>query len=107
MTEDDEEEITNLEIQIAEACEEANRKKIFDNFPELDGNNGNLNQQGAWKSKRKCFPKIKPSLPVGKKNWKKQLFTTPEQLKDLYLDTFKYRLRKRPGFEDILDLQEK
>ena len=76
----------------------------------MDCNNGNLNHQGVWKSKIKCFPKIKPSLPVGKKNWKKELVTNPEQLKDLYLDTFKYRLRKRPvrpGFEEILDLQEK
>jgi hypothetical protein len=72
----------------------------------LDGNDDNLQHQGIWKIKRKVFPKIKPSLPVGKKNIKTQLITNPEELKKLYLDTFKYRLRHRPvqpGLESLLD----
>jgi len=68
MTENEEEEIITLEEKMAEECEDLNRKKITDNFKELDGNNVNLNHQGVWKTKRKIFPKIKPTLPVGKKN---------------------------------------
>ena len=37
------------------------------------------------------------------------MITNPDELKDLYLDTFKHRLRQRPvkpEFETILDLQE-
>ena len=101
-TEDEDNEIIDLEGQIADACQEDNRKKILDNFSEMDGNNGNLDHQGVWKTKKKYFSKIKPSLPVGKKNWKNQMITNPEELKELYLETFKFRLRKRPvkpGFE--------
>ena len=75
----------------------------------MDGNEGNLSHQGLWKNKSKLFPKIKPTLPVGKKNCKNQLITNPDELKELYLSTFKYRLRHRPvqpGYEDILELQE-
>ena len=109
MTENEEEEIITLEEKIAEECEDLNRKKITDNFKELDGNNGNLNHQGVWKTKRKFFPKIKPTLPVGKKNHENKIITNPEELKDLYLETFKFRLRHRsvlPGYEEIMDLQE-
>ena len=70
---------------------------------------GGLNHQGVWKNKRKLFPKIKPNLPVGKKNLKKQLITNSEELKELYLNTFKHRLRHRPaqpGWEEFVDLQE-
>ena len=106
LTEADEEEIVRLEALVAEKCQDTNRQKVVDNFCDLGGNDGNLQHQGIWKIKRKVFPKIKPSLPVGKKNIKNQLITNPEELKKLYLDTFKYRLRHRPvqpGFESLLD----
>ena len=98
-----------IEFSIAEMCEEENRKKIIDNFKEMDGQNGNLSHQGVWKNKKKLFPKIKPSLPVGKKNIKNQLITNPDELKELYLETFQHRLRQRPaqpGFESLLQSQE-
>ena len=47
LAEKEEKEISNLELMIAEACEEENRKKIIDNFKDMDGNNGNLNHQGV------------------------------------------------------------
>ena len=78
-------------------------------FGEMNGVDGNLAHQGIWKAKQEFSPKTKPSLPLGKKNVKGQLITNPEELKKLYLDTFKYRLRHRPvqpGFEDILKQQE-
>ena len=106
LSEADEEEIVRLEALVAEKCQDTNRQKVVDNFCDLGGNDGNLQHQGIWKIKRKVFPKIKPSLPVGKKNIKNQLITNPEELKKLYLDTFKYRLRHRPvqpGFESLLD----
>ena len=109
LEEKDEEELHDIEDMIAEECQEVNKKKVMATFQEISENNGNLSHQGVWKAKRKYFPKIKPSLPVGKKNLKKQLITNPEELKELYLDTFKFRLRQRPaqpGFESQLKLQK-
>ena len=94
---------------IADECENVNRKKVIDTFKDIGDNDGNLSHQGVWRAKKKHFPKLKPSLPVGKKNLQKQLITNPEELKELYLDTFQYRLRHRPaqpGYETHLQLQE-
>ena len=105
----EEEEVVLLEKNIALECEERNRKTVLDNFSTLDGTNGNLEHQGVWQAKKKYFPKTKSSLPVGKKNLQKQLITNPRELKELYLQTFIHRLRKRPvqpGFQNILKMQE-
>ena len=75
----------------------------------INGKDSDLNHQGIWKIKKKYFPKIKPCLPAGKKNIKGQLITNPDELKELYLQTFKFRLRHRkaqPGFESLLVSQE-
>ena len=107
--EKDEEEIVNIENLIADKCLEANRKNVLDNFRGMERMDGNMNHQGIWKMKKKYFPKLKPTLPVAKKNLKGQLITNPEELKDLYLNTFKHRLRHRPvqpGYEEVLNIQE-
>ena len=109
MSEKDDDEMENIEETIAELVQEGNRRKVFETFSEIDGGDGNLSQPGVWKAKQKLFPKVKPSLPVGKKNLKGQLITNPEELKSLYLNTFKFRLRHRPvqpGYENLLKQQE-
>ena len=109
LTDEEEEELRAIEGKIAKTCEEQNRKKVTENFKSMKGSDDELSHQGIWKIKQKYFPKIKPSLPAGKKNIKKQLITNPEELKELYLQTFKFRLRQRPaqpGFESLLDDQK-
>ena len=104
LNEEEEEKLKELEVTIAIKCEEMNKKKVVDNFKDLE-HQGDINNQGIWKIKNKYFPKIKPSLPTGKRNLKQQLITHPEEIKKLYLETFKFRLRQRPaqpGFENIL-----
>ena len=97
------------EQEIAEICQEDNKQKVLENFNEADGTDGFLAHHGLWKLKKRLFPKITPSLPVGKKNLKGQLITNPEELKKLYLDTFIHRLRHRPvqpGLEEYFNKQE-
>ena len=104
LNEEEEEKLKELEDIIAKKCEEMNKKKIVDNFKELESQ-GDINNQGIWKIKNKYFPKIKPTLPTGKRNIKQQIIANPEEIKKLYLETFKFRLRQRPvqpGFENIL-----
>ena len=108
LNDEEERELKSLEESIASECEEINKKKVMDNFKELE-NNGDVNYQGIWKIKQKYFPKIKPTLPAGKRNMKQQLITNPAELKKLYLETFKHRLRHRPvqpGFESLLNHQK-
>ena len=108
LDEKEEVELNDLEKIIAEKCEELNRKRVTENFNDIHNDQGNVSHQGIWSIKRKYFPKKKPSLPAGKKNLKQQLITNPAELKELYLQTFKYRLRHRPpqpGFETLLEDQ--
>ena len=51
LKEDDEQEILDIEIKIAEKCQDGNRKKVIENFGLMAGNDGNLHHQGIWKNK--------------------------------------------------------
>ena len=81
----DEEELSKLESLISDACQDENREKVMNNFHDINGDDGNLSHQGVWKLKKKYFPKIKPSLPVGKKNLKGQLIPIQMNLKSCIL----------------------
>jgi hypothetical protein len=59
-----------------------------------------------WKLKKKIFPKNLPSLPTAKKDSKGNLISSPEELKSLYLQTYKTRLRYRPMAADMEELRE-
>ena len=45
----EEDELHNLEEEIANKCEELNRNKVADHFKAVGGYDGNLSQQGIWK----------------------------------------------------------
>ena len=53
-------------------------------------------QSAIWKIKNKILPKIKPPLPVAKRNLAGQIITNSEELKKVYLNHFHHRLRNRP-----------
>ena len=55
LNEKDEEEIVKIEEKIAEMCQEGNRKKVMENFSDMDGADGNLVHQVVWKTKKKMF----------------------------------------------------
>ena len=55
LSEKDEEELLILEQNIANECEEQNRRKVMENLNDLDGNNGNLNNQGFGKLRENVF----------------------------------------------------
>ena len=91
-----EEILNDLDAQVAKECEEENRKKVFDNFAVFSEATGSLNTNGMWNVKKKVFPKNVSSAPTAKKAPNGQLVTHPDQLKQLYLDTYVHRLRHRP-----------
>ena len=102
-----EREIEKIDLKVAHECSEVNLKKIKENFGTLTNELGGVNNNGMWKIKKKVFPKNGCQLPVAKKNFNGQIITNPETLKQLYLDTYKHRLRHRPiktGYEEIKSL---
>ena len=91
--EDLEEEIHKVEEHIAKECADENMEKVRDNFKSIADNNDSVSINGMWNIKKKVFPKLTQVIPTGKKNAAGQIITNPEALKQLYLDTYKHRLR--------------
>ena len=59
-----------------------------------------------WKLKKTIWPNKKDSLPTAKLNNQGHMVTNPEELKDLYLNEFKERLRKRPSHPDFIEIHK-
>ena len=95
---------------IADESAESNRKLVMENFEALSSTDGTVNTNGMWKLKKKVFPKHVNPLPVCKKKFQGQIISNPEELKTLYMETYKHRLRQRPisrDLENLKNLKEK
>ena len=64
---------------------------------------GKFSQVGFWKIKKKLCPQG-ADPPMAKLNEKGLLITSPNLLKDLYLRTYKHRLRQREMKEEYMDI---
>ena len=103
-----EEELHKLEVEIATIIEkeETNKAKLFTKFC---NESSSINITEMWKLKKTIWPNKKESLPTGKLNNKGRIVTDSEELKELYLNEFKERLRSRPShpeFKEIHDLKD-
>ena len=67
---------------------------------------GTMNMLGVWKHFKKLNPKILPSLPVAKLNLNGHIVTNSQEVKDLLLSTFVFRMRHRPIRPDLIKLQQ-
>ena len=88
--------IQSVETQLSSLMANENVQKIKDNFSALSNTDGSTAVSGIWKIKKKIFPKHSKALPVSKKGPGGRLVTSPVELKNLYLSTYKHRLRHRP-----------
>ena len=69
--------------------------------------NGDRNKQNSvWKLKHNFFPKLKPPLPVAKKNLDGKVVTNTEALKKLYIEHFVHRMRSRPILPNLKSHQK-
>ena len=92
--EENEEEVERTEEKMAEYEAMKNMEELMFNINELKRSNGN--QASIWKLKKKMFPKNKSSLPVAKRNRAGKIITNVEELKEVYLQHYKHRMRNRP-----------
>ena len=102
-------EIENIEDLICNLASSQNSKKVRDILGNLSTSEGMFSQTGCWKMKRKMFPKNIKSSPSAKLNSEGRLISGPKELKVLYNDTYKHRLRHRPikpGLEFIKTIKD-
>ena len=58
----------------------------------------------SMKLKKSIWPKKQESLPTGKLNNQGHMVTDTEEIKDLYLNEFKERLRSRPSHPEFVEI---
>ena len=94
--------IINKDNKLQNKAEELLRRQEAINHMNVIKNNINSiknsknSQSAIWKVKGNIFPKIKPPLPVAKRNLAGKLITNSEELKKVYLKHFHHRMRNRP-----------
>ena len=74
----------------------------------VDSLDGNFSQLGLWKVKKLVFPTHKEP-PTAKRDVSGNLISSSQDLKDLYLSTYKARLEHReirPKYLSIMNLKE-
>ena len=95
--------------QISEEIFERNRRVILDQISEMSDSSGNMSRVKMWKIKQKLCPKNSDSVPVAKKDKYGNLVSNRKQLKDLYVDVYKDRLRHRnirPEYKQMKENKE-
>ena len=104
--------IQNREIidqEIANQIFERNRKLIIDQISEMSDMTCNFSRVKMWQVKRKVCPKIEPSYPVAKLNPNGDLVSNRDELKNLYTETYKDRLKHRiiqPNYSKLKELKD-
>ena len=81
-------QLDEVDVTLANECEERNRQKVFDNFGDITGTKGNVSNNGIWKVNKKIFPKNITAVPTAKKDVNGMLVSNPDLLKKLHLDTY-------------------
>ena len=89
-------------------CSGNNAKIVQEHISEMTGGSGQVCRLNMWKLKKKLCPQnIDP--PMAKMNDDGDLVSNPDALKQLYVDTYKDRLRHRvirPGYEELETLKD-
>ena len=95
-----------IEKEISEKIFEKIRKIILDQVGEMVDNSSNMSRLKMWKVKQKVCPKTDPNYTIAKMNEKGELITEQSQLKNLYTEVYKSRLRNREIRSDYIYLKD-
>ena len=98
-----EERLKELEDSVAEATAAKNAHIVKEHIENMETDDGNFSNLGFWKLKRKLFP-IAEDPPMAKHDKEGNIITAPEGIKNLYIDTYKERLRNRIMKPELMDI---
>ena len=101
-----EKEVEQIEAELAKSVSRTNFEKVKENISLISSTNGSLNSTGIWKVKQKKIPKHSKPLPVAKIDNHGRLITDPDELINLYIETYTHRLRQRPIRPELKELEE-
>ena len=100
-------EINKLETAISDIEAEINRNRIMKYFKSYSENPESINLNQVWKTMKKLCPKNQTKIPIAKKNWRGNIISEPNKLKELLVQEYKFRLRARPARPDFKNLENR
>ena len=101
------EKIKVIENEISLRCSEKNVSIVKHHIEELSNGEDQVCRLNMWRLKNKLCPR-NSDPPMAKKNSDGFLVSDPDSLKQLYVETYKQRLKHRimrPGYEDLEHLK--
>ena len=96
--------IAKLEQYVGELSANKNTKKVANYIEEIT-KEGEFNQKGFWKLKRKLISK-ETEPPMAKRDLAGNLIVSTPALKRLYLETYKNRLKHREMNQNLTDIYD-
>ena len=93
---------------LADQIYDKNRLLIIDQVTIMNDSAGNFSQIRMWKVKQKICPKFEVNTPVAKIDSSGNLISNQDELKNLYVNTYKERLKHRemvPTFAHLKNLK--
>ena len=99
------EKLDTVMDDIASNCAERNRDKVNDYFKNDEDTMENSSQLKTWNLKKKLAPKNTIEPPSAKRNSQGELTTDLEELKELYLETYRDRLTPNDVPEYLEDVE--
>ena len=103
--EDNSKAILKIEEEIGRISNWKDAKEVWKKFQDVADSDNSSSTQAMWKWKKKLFPKVKPSPPMGIKDIKGEVKIKGQDIQDIYQKEYKHRLRPRPILPEIQDLE--
>ena len=100
----EEEKIDTIDELISKECSDIEYEKLTKVLGELETESGDTHSNNVWKEFRKAYPKKQRLVPTGVKNINGKVITNPKEKKNITLQHFKHRMRKRPIHKDVSDI---
>ena len=100
-------EIEEISNHISDQEAKENKEKVFKQFSYYNENPEKIDIQKMWKMLKNVCPKLKPTLPCAKRNFKGKIITSQNDIKALLAEEYKNRLRTRPMKSDYESVENR
>ena len=94
-----------VEEEISRITQWKDAHHIWNMFQQVADSNNSTSTQAMWKWKKKLFPKIKRSPPIGIKDKMGNVKSKGWEIKKVYENEYKHRLRNRPLLPELQDIE--
>ena len=95
--------LEKVEESLVEETASKNSQIVKEHLDNLETSEGSFSSLGLWKLKKKLFP-LAVDPPMAKRDQAGNIITAPEAIKDLYIDTYKDRLKNRSMKPELMDV---